>query len=119
MSLRNNIAENLLEVLKDIRDPRPVLVTREPFEVEKLAITQFPAILISTGSEERDTETMGANGVRRGTIIFQLRGFIRGTELDKKRNQLIEAIEEQICLPRNISVMELFSLWAHMEPIYV
>ena len=32
--------------------------------------------------------------------------------------ELIEAIEEQICLPRNISVMELFSLWAHMEPVY-
>ena len=96
MSLRNDIADNLVDVLKDISNPRPVLVTREPFEVEKLAITQFPAILIATGSEERDTETMGANGVRRGTIIFQLRGFIRGTELDKKRNQLIEAIEEQL-----------------------
>jgi hypothetical protein len=33
--------------------------------------------------------------------------------------ELIEAIEEQICLPRNISVMELFSLWEHMDPIYV
>jgi len=31
---------------------------------------------------------------------------------------LIVAVEEQICLPRNISVMELFSLWAHMEPVY-
>ena len=34
-------------------------------------------------------------------------------------DELIEAIEAQICLPRNISVMELFSLWAHMDPIYV
>ncbi len=32
--------------------------------------------------------------------------------------ELIIAIEEQICCPRNISVMELFSLWAHMEPVY-
>ena len=74
MSLRNDIANNIVEVLKDIADPRPVLVTREPFDVEKLAITQFPAILIQSGSEERDTETMGA-GVRRGTISFQIRGF--------------------------------------------
>jgi hypothetical protein len=72
-----------------------VLVTREPFDVEKLAITQFPAILIQSGSEERDTETMGA-GVRRGTISFQIRGFQRGTELDAKRNALIEAIEETL-----------------------
>ena len=96
MSLRNDIANNIVEVLKDISDPRPVLVTREPFEVEKLAITQFPAILVNSGSEERDTETMGTGGVRRGTIQFQLRGFQRGTELDHKRNQLIEAIEEQL-----------------------
>lgn len=96
MSLRNDIADNIVEVLKDIADPRPVLVTREPFDVEKLAITQFPAILVQSGSEERDTETMGTGGVRRGTILFQLRGFQRGTELDNKRNQLIEAIEEQL-----------------------
>ena len=32
--------------------------------------------------------------------------------------ELIMAVEEQICLPRNISVIELFSLWAHMEPVY-
>jgi|TARA_B100001094_G_C17847943_1_gene631187 hypothetical protein len=95
MSLRNDIANNIVEVLKDIADPRPVLVTREPFDVEKLAITQFPAILIQSGSEERDTETMGA-GVRRGTISFQIRGFQRGTELDAKRNALIEAIEETL-----------------------
>ena len=31
---------------------------------------------------------------------------------------LIVAIEEQICYPRNISVMQLFSVWANMEPIY-
>lgn len=95
MSLRNDIANNIVEVLKDIADPRPVLVTREPFDVEKLAITQFPAILVQSGSEERDTETMGA-GVRRGTISFQIRGFQRGTELDAKRNALIEAIEETL-----------------------
>lgn len=95
MSLRNDIANNIVEVLQDIADPRPVLVTREPFDVEKLAITQFPAILIQSGSEERETETMGA-GVRRGTISFQIRGFQRGTELDAKRNALIEAIEETL-----------------------
>ena len=31
--------------------------------------------------------------------------------------ELIVAIEEQICLPRNISVMQLFSIWANMERI--
>ena len=31
--------------------------------------------------------------------------------------ELIMAIEEQICNPRNISVMQLFSMWANMEPV--
>ena len=33
--------------------------------------------------------------------------------------ELITAVEEQICLPLSISVMQLFSMWANMEPIYV
>ena len=32
--------------------------------------------------------------------------------------ELIIAVEEQICYPRNISVMQLFSIWANMEAIY-
>ena len=31
--------------------------------------------------------------------------------------ELIVAIEQQICLPRNISVIQLFSIWANMERI--
>ena len=31
---------------------------------------------------------------------------------------LIVAIEQKICNPRNISVMQLFSVWTNMEPIY-
>ena len=37
--------------------------------------------------------------------------------LNKMMKQLIVAIEEQICYPRNISVMQLFSIWANMERI--
>ena len=32
--------------------------------------------------------------------------------------ELIVDIEEQICSPRNISVMQLFSVWANMEPVH-
>jgi len=32
--------------------------------------------------------------------------------------ELIVAIEEQICYPQNISVMQLFSVWANMEPVH-
>ena len=35
-----------------------------------------------------------ANGRKRGVIRYQIRCFVRGNELDSKRNDLIEAIDE-------------------------
>lgn len=97
-NLREQIADNIQRVLKDMRDPLPALVTREPFVVTELAITQFPAILITGSRETRETVTMGQPGVgrRTGTIDFEIRGFVRGVELDRKRNDLIERIEEEL-----------------------
>ncbi len=98
MSIRETTAENILQALKDIEDPRPVLVTREPFEVTELAITQFPALLVQQTTETRETITMGLpnQGRRRGQMTFEVRGFVRGTELDTKRNLLIEAVEDAL-----------------------
>lgn len=97
-NLRQQISENMVSVLKTMDDPRPVLVTREPFVVTELAITQFPAVLITPTVEERETITMGAPGAgrRMGTLDFQIRGYVRGVELDRKRNDLIESIEEAL-----------------------
>lgn len=97
-NLREQIAGNIITVLKNMEDPTPVLVTREPFQVQELAITQFPALLITAEREERTTITMGTPGVgrRQGSIEFRIQGFVRGTELDRKRNDLIERIEEAL-----------------------
>lgn len=95
MSLREDFAVNIVDVLKNMQDPKPVLVTREPFDVEKLAITQFPALLVSTGSEIRADYSMGIR--RQGTISYTIRGFVRGgAELDRQKNDLIERIEETL-----------------------
>ena len=95
-NLRQQIADSLVDTLRGMRDPRLVLVTVEPFEVAELAITQFPAILITATEETRSTVSMGGSGVgrRSGEITYTIRGFVRGTELDRKRNDLIERIEE-------------------------
>jgi hypothetical protein len=97
-NLREQIAENIVTVLKNMEDPTPVLVTREPFVAQELAITQFPAVLITPTVEERETITMGMNGVgrRMGTLDVSIRGFVRGNELDRKRNDFIERIEESL-----------------------
>lgn len=97
-NLRQQITENIIQVLKTMRDPQPVLTTSEPFNVLELAITQFPAILITPQTEERTTITMGVPGAgrRMGTLDYQIRAYVRGNELDRKRNDLIERIEEAL-----------------------
>lgn len=98
MSLRNDIADNIVKTLKELTDPRPVLVTREPFDVEKLAITQFPAIMINSGNEDREDFDFA---FRAGTINYTIRGFVRGAaELDRQKNDLIEAISESLEVDR-------------------
>ena len=98
MSLRESISKYIVQALTEVEEPRLSLVTREPFEADKLAITQFPALLINFAAETRETITMGdvAIGRRAGRIEYEIRGFVRGTELDLRRNQLIQAIEEQL-----------------------
>lgn len=97
-NLREQISSNIIKVLKDMRDPQPVLVSREPFNVLEIAITQFPALLVTATNEDRETITMGALGAGRrlGTITFTIRGYVRGSELDRQRNDLIERIEESL-----------------------
>lgn len=97
-NLREQIARQLVTVLQNMTDPSPVLVNREPFEADKLAITQFPALLVQMDKEERESVTMGIPGAgrRAGVITWTIRGFVRGVELDSKRNDLIERIEESL-----------------------
>ena len=93
MSAREQIAEDIREQLINMSDPAPGNVTREFFEFEKLAITQYPAILIVTGNEERTDVSMSE---RQGILQVELRCFVRGNELDTKRNQLVEVIEQTL-----------------------
>lgn len=98
MSLRESITQALVQAISEIEEPRPVLVTREPYLVEQLAITQFPAVMITAIREDRQTITLGAPGAgrRQGTITVDIRAHLRGVELDRQRNNMIEALEEQI-----------------------
>ena len=108
MSKRENIAANIITVLDAVTSPIELKkITREPFEPEQLADPQFPAIYISTGDEVREDFSLGdtAAGKRSGTIDYVLVGYVKGTEtnLDTKRNQLIEVIEETLDADRTRS----------------
>jgi len=107
-SLRQQIANEIIRAIQDIEDPRPSLVTKEPFEVAEIAITQFPACLVTMRQEDRETITMGVPGVgrRMGTLRFDIRAYVRGTELDQKRNTLLEAMEEAIEIDRYLGLKD-------------
>jgi hypothetical protein len=97
-NLRQQIADYLVTAIREIEEPRVSFVTKEPFEVSEIAITQFPAVLVTMREENRETITMGQPGVgrRMGTLRFEVRAFVRGVDLDLRRNDLIEALEEQL-----------------------
>ena len=116
--------KNIIEVLKDMTPPRPVFVSREPFDVDKLAMTQFPALLVTTGNETRDDYAMG--GLRRGTIEVQIRGFVRGDgrqgfvqSVDEKRNNLIERIEEALNTDRSRELVIARASTTHVTSIEI
>ena len=93
MSARENIAKDVVEQLENMSNPAPAMVTREFFEFDKLAITQFPAILVICTKEDREDISLAE---RQGTLEVELRCFIRGVKLDTERNRIIERCEEAL-----------------------
>ena len=121
-SLREQIADTLVQTIQTTLQPSIRLVTREPFEPTRIAITDFPAVLVELSTEERLTVTMGMGGAgrRQGTMVFSLRGYVRGVELDKQRNELITSIETVLDQDRYLGLFDkgvLDSQVIHIEII--
>ena len=99
MSVREDIASNLLTVISNISSPTIKKATRQPFLLDELSEQQYPAVIIQTSEENRDDSELG-NGAktRHGTIDFVILGFVKGAEanIDTARNTLITAIETAI-----------------------
>ena len=96
MSVRENIASNLLSVISAISSPDIIKATRQPFLLEELSEQQYPAVIVQTSEENRDDSELGTGArTRHGTIDFVVLGFVKGAEanIDTKRNELITAIE--------------------------
>ena len=96
MSVRENIAANLLSVISAISSPDIIKATRQPFLLDELSEQQYPAVIVQTSEENRDDSELGSGAkTRHGTIDFVILGFVKGAEvnIDTKRNELITAIE--------------------------
>jgi len=97
MSVRENIAANIVTALTAISTPNVKKVTREPFDFNKLSNAQFPAILVRTANETREDASMGGSSTsRHGTIDYELVCFVKHKNIDTARNQIAEAIDEKL-----------------------
>jgi len=99
MSVRENIASNLLTTISGISSPAIKKATRQPFILDELSEQQYPAVIVQTSEEVRDDVELGSGArTRTGTIDFVILGFVKGAEvnIDTKRNELITAIETEL-----------------------
>ncbi len=97
MSVRENIAANIVTALSAISTPNVKKVTRESFDFDKLSNAQFPAILVRTANETREDASMGGSATsRHGTIDYELICFVKHKNIDTARNQIAEAIDEKL-----------------------
>ena len=96
MSVRENIASNLLSTISGISSPSIKKATRQPFQLDELSEQQYPAVIVQTSEETREDQELGSGAKTRiGTIDFAILGFVKGAEsnIDTLRNQLITTIE--------------------------
>jgi len=102
MSVRENIAANIVTTLQAVTSPVVIkYVTRQPFDFDKLSNAQYPAILVRSGSENREDSTIGGSiSKRMATIDYDLICYVKGASIDTARNNIIEAIEEGLDVDR-------------------
>ena len=54
MSVRENIASNLLSTISGISSPTIKKATRQPFILDELSDKQYPAVIVQTSEETRE-----------------------------------------------------------------
>ena len=102
MSVRENIANNLVATLQAVKTPVDIkYVTREPFDFTKLSSAQFPAILVRSADEDREDSSIGGSITQRmATINYEFICYVKGSVIDSPRNTINEAIEEGLDVDR-------------------
>lgn len=99
MSVREDIANNILTTIQAISSPAIKKATRQPFPLDELSEQQYPAVLIQTQLETKEDQELGSGGKTRiNTLEFLITGYTKGAEsnIDTSRNELAEAIENKL-----------------------
>ena len=95
MSVRENIASDLLTTISGISSPITIKkATRQPFLLDELSEQQYPAVIVQTSEEVRDDVELGSGArTRTGTIDFVILGFVKGAEVNiDTKNKIVETV---------------------------
>ena len=99
MSKREDIASHIVSTILTISSPSIKKCTRQPFPLEELAESQYPAVLVQTQEETKEDQEIGDGAKTRiATLEFLITGYVKGVEsnIDTARNNLASAIETQL-----------------------
>ena len=96
-SRRELIVRDIVDTLKNQQTVRLGTISRDPgLEIADLANTAFPAVIVESGSETRESITqLGALQQRQATMSVNITVWVNtNARADSLRNEVIEAIEE-------------------------
>jgi hypothetical protein len=96
-SRRELIIRDIVDTLKNQQTVKLGTITRDPgIEIQDLANTAFPAVVVQSGSETRESITqMGASQKRQAVMQVNISVWVNVlARADSLRNELIENIEE-------------------------
>ena len=99
MSKREDIASHIVTTILAISSPSIKKCTRQPFPLDELAESQYPAVLVQTQEETKEDQELGDGAKTRiATLEFLITGYVKGVEsnIDTARNNLASAIETQL-----------------------
>ena len=99
MSVREDIASNLVTTVQAVSSPSIKKVSRQPFPLDELSQQQYPAVLIQTIEETKEDQELGSGAKTRiANLEFGITGYVKTNEdnIDTARNNLASAIETQL-----------------------
>ena len=102
MSIRNDITVNIVDLLGDSNDPKPIYVTRDSIDLENLSRQQFPAVVVRSGDETRTEFTMATSNQRNSIFNVQCLCYVTGNNIDLQRNDIAERVEEVLAVDEEI-----------------
>ena len=99
MSVRENIASNLVTTVQAVSSPSIKKVSRQPFPLDELSQQQYPAVLIQTIEETKEDSELGSGAKTRVNVLeFGITAYVKTNEsnIDTERNNVASAIETEL-----------------------